>query len=60
MILKSCIILNLSIGMVIHGPSGSGKSNLARWIAYKYSKQYKFISVACADLVHKVIKKQSY
>eukprot|EP00596_Hydrurales_sp_CCMP1899_P009003 CAMPEP_0119054928 /NCGR_PEP_ID=MMETSP1177-20130426/75397_1 /TAXON_ID=2985 /ORGANISM="Ochromonas sp, Strain CCMP1899" /LENGTH=364 /DNA_ID=CAMNT_0007035333 /DNA_START=1417 /DNA_END=2511 /DNA_ORIENTATION=- len=42
-------------GVLIHGPSGCGKSSVARWLAHSGRKHFKFLSVACADLVHKVV-----
>ena len=51
-------ILNVSmdycVGILIHGPSGCGKTSLARWLAQEGKGHFKFLSVACADLVHKV------
>ena len=42
-------------GVLIHGPSGCGKTSLAHWLALEGSQTFKLLSVACADLVHKVI-----
>ena len=42
-------------GIVISGPSSSGKTLLATWLAYETRSQFKFISVSCADLVQKVL-----
>jgi hypothetical protein len=41
-------------GMVLCGPSGSGKTALAEWLAHACRKHCRFISVPCADLMHKV------
>ena len=46
--------LNFLPGILIHGPSGCGKTSLARWLAQEGKGHFKFLSVACADLVHKV------
>ena len=42
------------LGVLIHGPSSCGKTSLACWLAQEGRKHFKLISVACADLVHKV------
>ena len=42
-------------GVIIHGPSGSGKSMLAKWLPWKCRKFFQFITVPCAELVHKVV-----
>lgn len=46
--------MHRNLGVLIHGPSGCGKSSVARWLAHSGRKHFKFLSVACADLVHKV------
>lgn len=47
--------LRLCSGMLIYGPSGSGKSNLASWIAYRSREYCKSFIIPCADLVQKVV-----
>lgn len=42
------------VGIVLHGPSGAGKTALTDWLAHATRRHCKFISVPCADLVHKV------
>ena len=41
-------------GIVLHGPSGSGKTALSDWLAHITRRHCRFLSVPCADLVHKV------
>ena len=50
-------LLDISIpsGLLIHGPTGSGKTVLAQYIAYTCRHTYKCISLSCSDLVHKVV-----
>lgn len=40
---------------MISGPSGVGKTSLARRFAYECRQHFKLITVSCSDLVHKVI-----
>ena len=40
-------------GVIIHGPSGTGKTALAEWLVGQ--SQMPFVSVSCADLVHKAV-----
>mgnify|MGYP006076781149 CR=1 FL=1 len=42
-------------GVLIHGPSGCGKSLLVSWIAHQVKGRFKFLSLPCADLVHKEV-----
>jgi SpoVK/Ycf46/Vps4 family AAA+-type ATPase len=42
-------------GIVISGPSGVGKTALARLLGKRCQNYFKFISVSCAELVHKVV-----
>ena len=42
-------------GVVIHGPSGTGKSSLAAWVAHEAKNRFRLLVVPCADLVHKVV-----
>ena len=44
-----------SSGIIIQGPSGTGKTALAHLIGRRASGKFKFLSVSCAELVHKVI-----
>ena len=50
-------LLDISIpsGLLIYGPTGSGKTVLAQYIAYTCRHTYKCISLSCSDLVHKVV-----
>jgi ATP-dependent 26S proteasome regulatory subunit len=41
-------------GVLIYGPHGSGKSCLANRVAYESRSVFKFVSLSCAELVHKV------
>jgi replication-associated recombination protein RarA len=51
--------MDFLVGILIHGPSGCGKTSLARWLAQEGKGHFKFLSVACADLVHKVGQQSS-
>lgn len=42
-------------GILIYGPSGTGKSSLASWVAYTAKDRFRQLVVPCADLVHKVV-----
>lgn len=42
-------------GVVIHGPSGTGKSSLAAWAAHQTKHRFRMLVVPCADLVNKVV-----
>ena len=42
-------------GVIIHGPSGTGKTSLAAWIAFVSKSRFRLLVVPCADLVHKVV-----
>lgn len=42
-------------GIIIQGSSGSGKTALARRLAYECRRHFKLISVPCSELVHKVV-----
>lgn len=41
-------------GILIEGPSGSGKTALAHALGYSFKSSHTFLSISCADLVHKV------
>lgn len=41
-------------GVVIYGPHGCGKTCLANRVAYEARSVFKFVSLSCAELVHKV------
>ena len=41
-------------GVIIYGPHGSGKTCLANRVAYESRSSFKFVSLSCAELVHKV------
>ncbi len=43
------------LGILISGPSGSGKSALAQWLMRERRSKYRSVAVSCADLVHKVL-----
>ena len=43
------------IGIVIDGASGNGKTLLANYIAYQNHTKFKFLSISCADLIHKIV-----
>jgi hypothetical protein len=47
--------LSPTSGIVISGPSGVGKTALARLLGKRCQNYFKFISVSCAELVHKVV-----
>lgn len=47
--------INPCSGVLISGPHGSGKSSLAQWLLDTGRRQFRSISVSCADLVHKVV-----
>jgi ATPase family associated with various cellular activities (AAA) len=49
------LMLYYTLGIVLYGESGTGKTSLAYTIAYKTSKTHRTLSVSCAELVHKVI-----
>jgi len=40
-------------GIIIHGPSGTGKTALAHWLVEQ--SQLPFVSISCADLIHKAV-----
>lgn len=42
-------------GILLHGPTGCGKSALVEWLAYQVRGTHKLIVLPCADLVHKVV-----
>ena len=42
-------------GLLICGPSGCGKTSLARRVAFECSLTHKYLEVACAELVHKIV-----
>eukprot|EP01041_Mallomonas_annulata_P001587 gene1586-3064_t len=42
-------------GILIHGPSGVGKTALAQAICAACGTYFRFINISCADLVHKVV-----
>lgn len=42
------------IGFVVEGEAGVGKTSLINKLAYDNRRRFKFLSVSCADLVHKV------
>ena len=44
-----------SSGLLLYGPSGTGKTAVAHLLGRKASAHYKFLSVSCAELVHKVV-----
>ena len=44
-----------SSGILIQGASGTGKTALAHLLGKKASAHFKFLSVSCAELVHKVV-----
>jgi flagellar biosynthesis GTPase FlhF len=44
----------ISSGMLVIGPSGVGKTTIVHRLAYLNRRRFRFISVSCADLVHKV------
>eukprot|EP01035_Chromulina_nebulosa_P019896 gene19896-25851_t len=39
----------------MYGSSGCGKTTLALKLGYSMRDSHKFISISCADLVHKVV-----
>jgi DNA replication protein DnaC len=67
--LSLCLCLSLSLslsvsvllsalipsqGILLYGPSGCGKTAIATRIAYETRHEFKFLSVSCAELIHKV------
>lgn len=44
-----------SSGILIQGASGTGKTALAHLLGKEASAHFKFLSVSCAELVHKVV-----
>jgi SpoVK/Ycf46/Vps4 family AAA+-type ATPase len=45
----------LALKIDISGPSGVGKTSLARRFAFECRQHFKLITVSCSDLVHKVV-----
>ena len=42
-------------GVLLHGPTGCGKSALIDWLAHELHGTHKLLVLHCADLVHKVV-----
>lgn len=44
-----------STGIIIQGASGTGKTGIAQLLGREASEHFRFLSVSCAELVHKVV-----
>lgn len=44
-----------SLGLLICGPSGTGKTAMIRFIMNQLENRFKVFEVQCADLIHKVL-----
>lgn len=47
-------VINQWIGVLLYGPTGCGKTAIATRIAYETKNEFKFLSISCAELIHKV------
>lgn len=46
---------NSTSGVIVYGPSGTGKSSLVENIAHGCRKTHRVLQVSCAELIHKVV-----
>ena len=52
---KSILNVQGFTGIIIQGPSGSGKTSLVCRLGYECREHFKFLSLSCSELVHKVV-----
>lgn len=41
-------------GILLYGQTGCGKTSIATRIAYEMRHEFKFLSISCAEMIHKV------